>query len=554
MVFITIFNIMGSLGLFLFGMKIMSDGIQKAAGRRLQAILKFMTGNRFLAVLTGFLVTGLIQSSSATTVMVVGFVNAGLLTLKQAIGVIMGANIGTTVTGWIVAIVGFKVKIAVIALPALAIGLPLRLNTRLGKQDWGEACTGLGLLFLGLEFLKSSIPSIQDNPEILHFLANFTDLGAFSFLIFVAVGTIVTIIVQSSSAAMAITLTMAYSGWIDFPTAAAIVLGENIGTTATAFIASIGTNVSARRASRAHTLFNVFGVLWMAFLIKPFLALVDLIVPGSAGTGGGITAHLAMFHTLFNLVNTSLCIGFVGRIEALVKKLVKVHKGEEELLYQLKYISAKGQDTAELNIANAKLELSRMAGLVGRMFDRFLLVFKNPDKKMGNEVESVKRMEDYTDRMQEDISAFLARCAQQSLNQASANNVNAMIRIAHELETIGDSCFNLMILAQRRYEGAIVLPETALIDLQPYTKVVSDFIDFITERLNRHLSQDDLEAAFRLERTVNDYRNRLKDEAQERLSKGSEVKSELLYIEIVRQIEQIGDQALNVAQALRQIR
>ncbi len=554
MVFVTIFNVVGSLGLFLFGMKIMSDGIQKAAGKRLQNILKFMTGNRFVAVLTGFLITGLIQSSSATTVMLVGFVNAGLLTLKQAIGVVMGANIGTTVTGWIVAIIGFKFKIAVVALPALAIGLPLRLSTRLGQQDWGEALTGFGLLFLGLDFLKSSVPSIQDNPEVLQFLANFTDLGPLSFIIFVGVGTVLTIVIQSSSAAMAITLTMAYAGWIDFPTAAAIVLGENIGTTATAFIASIGTNIAARRTSRAHTLFNLFGVLWMGFLIKPFLAFVDLIVPGVPDASGDITAHLAMFHTLFNLVNTTLCIGFVGKIEKLVKRLVRPHRAEEEALYQLKYISTQVQDTPELNLANAQLELSRMAGIVGEMFDRFLLVFKNPDKKMGNQVESLKRMEEYTDRMQEDISVFLAACARQSLNQASAGNVNVMIRIAHELENIGDSCFNLMILAERRYEGAIVLPEAALADLEPYTDVVSNFINFITEHLNRRLSEDELETAYQLENTVNDFRNRLKDEAQERLSQGAEVKSELLYIEILRQIEQIGDSALNVAQALRQMR
>ena len=554
MVFITCINIVGSLGLFLFGMKIMSNGIQKAAGRRLQNILKFMTGNRYMAVLTGFIVTGLIQSSSATTVMLVGFVNAGLLTLRQAIGVIMGANIGTTLTGWIVAIIGFKFSITAVALPALAIGLPLRLSTKLGKQDWGEAFTGFGLLFLGLDFLKSSIPSIESNPEILHFLANFTDRGPLSFLIFVSVGTILTIIVQSSSAAMAITLTMAYAGWIDFPTAAAIVLGENIGTTATAFIASIGTNVNSRRASRAHTFFNVFGVLWMALLIKPFLALVDLVVPGSAGADAGIVAHLAMFHTLFNLTNTGLCIGFVGAIEAVVKRLVKPRPGEEELVYKLKYISAQVQDTPELNITNAKLELSRMAAIIGQMFDRFLLVFHNPDRKMGDEVESLKKMEDYTDRMQEDISAFLASCAQQSLNRTSANNVNVMIRIAHELENVGDAVYNLMILAERRYEGKLVFSEAALLDLEPYITVVSEFIDFITEHLNQHLSEDELETAFRLETSVNEFRNRLKDQAQERLSSGSEVKSELLYIEIVRQIEQIGDHALNVAQALRQMR
>jgi phosphate:Na+ symporter len=281
--FATIVEIAGSLALFIYGMKVMSDGVQKAAGERLHRIMNYMTGNRFAGVLTGFLITGIIQSSSATTVMVVSFVNAGLLSLNQSIGVIMGANIGTTVTGWIVALLGFKVKITALALPAVAVGLVLVLARRLRKREWGEALIGFGLLFLGLQFLKGSVPEIRDNPEVLHFLSRYTDMGLLSFLIFVCAGTVLTVVVQSSSAAMAITLTMAYAGWIDFPTAAAIVLGENIGTTVTAFVASIGTSVNARRAARVHLLFNVAGVLWMAAAFNPFLRLVELLVPGDLG-------------------------------------------------------------------------------------------------------------------------------------------------------------------------------------------------------------------------------------------------------------------------------
>lgn len=549
---LTILQIAGSLGLFLYGMKVMSSGIQRAAGDKLQRVLRFMTGNRFAAVLTGFAVTGLVQSSSATTVMVVGFVNAGLLTLRQAIGVIMGANIGTTITGWIVAILGFKVKIAIIALPAIGIGLPLRLSRRLGKQDWGEALSGFGLLFLGLDFLKKSVPDIQSNPEFLQFLSQLTDLGPLSFIIFVAVGTVLTIIVQSSSAAMAITLTMAYQGWIDFPTAAAIVLGENIGTTATAFIASIGTGVNARRASRAHTLFNLAGVLWMAFLFRPFLRFIDIIIPGPI-LNGDITAHLAMFHTMFNIVNTFLFVGFIKQLEFLITKLAKARPGESPMVYQLKYISSQFQETAELNLVNAKLELSRMAEIAEDMFKRFLLVFHNPDKKMGNEVEELKSLEEFTDKMQEAISQYLAECARQGLNEKSAINVNAMIRIAHELENIGDSCFNLMVLAQRRYDKKISLNEQALEELSPYIETVEQFITFTKDHLNEHLSREELETAYLYEDKINDFRNRLKDDAQTRLKDGSQVKSELLYIDIVRHIEQIGDHSLNVAQALRQI-
>ena len=276
----SIFTIIGSLGLFLYGMKIMSEGIQKAAGDRLQKIMNLMTANRFASVFTGFSITALIQSSSATTVMVVSFVDAGLLTLRQAIGVIMGANIGTTVTGWLVAIIGFKFSISTIALPAVGIGLPLFFIKKLRKKDLGEVFIGFGLLFLGLGFLKSSMPDINSHPEVLEFLTRFTNRGFLRTLSSFSAGALITVIVQSSLAAMAITLTMAHAGWIDFPTAAAIILGENIGTTITAYLASLSTGVNARRAPGPTPLFNLLGVLWMSLLFVPFLSLVNTLVPG----------------------------------------------------------------------------------------------------------------------------------------------------------------------------------------------------------------------------------------------------------------------------------
>ena len=549
----SLFEIVGSLGVFIYGMKVMSDGIQKSAGGRLQSILQFMTRNRFAALVTGFVITGLVQSSSATTVMVVGFVNAGLLSLSQAIGVIMGANIGTTVTGWIVAILGFKIKIAIIALPVIGIGLPLRLSARLGKQDLGEALTGFGLLFLGLDFLKQAVPNIQNNPEIFQFITNLNNIGPISFLVFVLFGTILTIVIQSSSAAMAITLTMAYSGWIDFPMAAAIVLGENIGTTATAYIVAIGTGVNARRASRAHLLFNVFGVLWMSALFKPFLLLTDAIIPGPI-SDGSITAHLAMFHTLFNLTNSFLLIGFVRHIEKLVIRLVKPKKGEDEAEYSLQYISTLIQDTPELNIVNAKLELSRMTEMVESMFDDYYVVFNNPEQKMGDVVRAIGNKEEFTDRMQEDISSFLADCARQSLSSRSTKNINSMIRIAHELENMGDSIFNLSVLAKRRYDKRIMLNPDAVSDLRPYIGVVREFITYIKTHLDNELTADEMETAFILENKTNKFRNLLRDQAQERLQEGAKVKSEILLIDIVRHVEHIGDACLNIAQALRQMR
>ncbi len=425
-------QIIGSLGLFLYGMRTMSDGIQKAAGGRLQSILNFMTGNRVAAIFTGLAITGIIQSSSATTVMVVSFVNAGLLQLTQAIGVIMGANIGTTITGWIVALLGFKFQISAVAIPAIGIGFILILVKKFNKQDLGEFITGFGLLFLGLNFLKESVPDISAHPEILEYLGRFTQHGVLSYFFFVIVGTLLTIIVQSSSAAMAITLTMAYAGWIDFPTAAAIVLGENIGTTVTAFLASIGTNVNARRASRVHTLFNIFGVIWMTFLFAPFLQLVNTIVPGDIYAEGGaqfLPGHLAMFHTLFNITNTLFCSFFIKQIALVVTKLVPDDEAGMPTTYKLKYISATLQDTPELYLLTVERELSKMAIIISDMFGRFWEVFNNPKKNMTEEIESQKKMEDLTDKMQVEITQFLSQCSLDNMNKVSAANVYSMMRI-----------------------------------------------------------------------------------------------------------------------------
>ncbi len=549
--------IIGSLGLFLFGMRTMSDGIQKAAGDRLQSILNFMTGNRVMAVFTGFAITAIVQSSSASTVMVVSFVNAGLLSLSQAIGVIMGANIGTTVTGWIVAILGFKVKMAALALPGIGIGFILLMVKKFNKKDLGETLIGFGLLFMGLDYLKNSVPDISSHPEILQYVSQLTGHGIFSFFLFVLIGTVLTIIVQSSSAAMAITLTMAYAGWIDFPTAAAIVLGENIGTTVTAYLASIGTSVNAKRASRAHTLFNLFGVVWMAFLFTPFLHLVDFLVPGDMYAAVAdpklLPAHLAMFHTLFNITNTLICIFFIPQLAFVVKKIVPQDDSLPES-YSLKYISASLQDTPELYLITVKRELNKMTDIICSMFSGFWQIFSNPDKKMGNEVEEYKKMEDLTDRMQEEITKFLSQCSMDNMNKVSASNVYSMMRITNELESIGDSCFNLIILCERRYSKKIAFEAESLESLTPYINLVTRFINFIKSHLNEHVDSQNMAVAIKLEHEINTMRRSLKESASDRLQSGGDVRGELLYIDIVRHVEQIGDHCMNITESLQQIR
>ncbi|MFC1898309.1 Na/Pi cotransporter family protein [Candidatus Cloacimonadota bacterium] len=549
----TIFKLLGSLGVFLYGMRVMSDGIQKVAGKRMQSILNYMTSNRGMAVLTGFMITALVQSSSATTVMVVSFVNASLLNLTQAIGVVMGANIGTTVTTWIVSIIGFKFKITAIALPIVGIGLPFMFSKFKKRRDIGEILIGFGLLFLGLMFLKESVPDIKSNPEILEFLKNYTDLGFLSFVIFVIVGSILTVIVQSSSAAMAITVTMAYMGWIGFETAAAIVLGENIGTTVTAYLASIGTSVNARRTARAHFLFNTFGVIWMALIFKYFTQFILKITPWDSSLQSNLPLNLSLFHTVFNIINTLIFIPFVRPFSSLVEKLVKPKAGDLSKEYKLQYIHTGLQDTAQMAMQTARFELDKMVELVDNMFTTFQHVFSNPDKKMGTNVEKVKDMEDLSDQMQMEITTYLIECSKEDLSERSIMNLNAMLRIVNELENIGDSCYKLMILTERKYDQKIQLHSKAKEEFNDFAALVSESMALYKQRMNEHLETQVLELAYKLEVKMNNLRDNLKKAAQQRLQDGSDVNAELLYLDLLKHFEHIGDNSLNIAQALRQV-
>ncbi len=561
-----ILKLMGALGVFLYGMRVMSEGLQKSAGTRLKSILNFMTQNRVLAVLTGFIITAFVQSSSATTVMVVSFVNAGLLELAQAIGVIMGANIGTTVTTWIVSLIGFKFKITAIALPVIGLGLPLIFSKVQKRKDFGEVLVGFGLLFLGLMFLKQSVPDIRSHPEALSFIQHFTDLPFFlATIIFVLLGTILTIVVQSSSAAMAITVTMAAFGWINFQTAAAIVLGENIGTTVTAYLASIGTSVNARRAARAHFLFNVFGVVWMLLLFKLFVGESGLIYklapwdPNLTKMIDGqkvmvnLPLNLSLFHTVFNLINTFLCIGLIPYFTKIVTKLVKPGENEADGNYSFKYISANLQDTPDLSILAARNEVNKMGEITKQMFEIDRQLYRNPDKKMGSVLEDLKRKEDLTDQMQAELTAYLAECSKDHLSQRGMNNVAALIRIINELENIGDSCYKLGLILQRKYDKKIKLHDKAASELEDFSDLILEFMDLYQQKMDEHLEKEVLQIAYKLEANVNNLRDNLKKGSQKRLQEGANVDSELLYLDILKHFEHIGDNSLNIAQALRKV-
>ena len=545
--------IFGSLGVFLYGMRLMSDGLQKVAGSRLKSILGYMTTNRFAGVASGFLITTLIQSSSATTVMVVGFVDAALLTLRQAIGVIMGANIGTTVTGWIVALFGFKFSISAAALPAIAIGTLMMIIKKIDQDEIAEILIGFGLLFLGLGLLKDSVPDIRNNPQILAFLRGYTSFGFGSFLIFIGVGALLTFIVQSSSAAMTITLTMTFSGWIDYPTAAAIVLGENIGTTITANIAALHAGENAKLAARVHTIFNLIGILWMAPLFQPFLSLVDIIVPGSVTGRVEITAHLAMFHTLFNITNTILFIGFTKRIAQVVGLTRRKHPSTSEK-YRFAYVRAGMQDTIELNLLKAQAEIVKLAEQVEKLFNAFRMLFKNPAQKFRKVQREADSLRELTVDMQDQIAEYLVECSREAISEKLAKNINYLVRIVTELESTADTCNKLIYLAVKRAEKDVKLDKDLAEAIAPYADAVVQFLEYNRVHLKDRLTEPEFDQAKMMEDQINKYQKKLKREAQRRIRKGSNVKQELFYIDVLKHIEHIGDFSLAVSQSLTKIR
>ncbi|GAB1482102.1 Na/Pi cotransporter family protein [Treponema sp.] len=543
-----LFRILGSLGLFLYGMKIMSDGIQKAAGDRLQGVINFMTGTRLSAVLTGMLVTAIVQSSSATTVMVVSFVNAGLLTLIQSIGVIMGANIGTTITAWIVSLIGFKLNISALALPAIGVGFLLLMAKKWGKRELGEAILGFGLLFLGLDFLTKSMPEIDHTA--VDFIGSLANLGFLSTLIGVGMGAGVTLLVHSSSASTAIVLTLAYKGLIDFPMAASMILGANIGTTVDAFLSSIGTKAVARRAALVHILFNIIGTVWAVAFFTPFLSFIVFITPGPL-TGAGIAIHLAMLHTIFNTINVILFFPFVTPFAKLVTRLVKDDIETEALAYKLTYASASLQDTPELNVLRAEKEIRDMAGIVESMFERFRNALSLMNLKDINlAVEELKAKEDYADRMREELTRFLVECARQKLNPRSERNITQLLRITVDLEEMTDDCFSLSLILQKVAFKRYKFEKKEKDALEPYVLLVRDFLAFVGRSLGGGLTPEQSAQATALEESIDQLRDKLKKIARKRLEAGADVKTQLLFIDLVRRIEKLGDYAYDISEAL----
>lgn len=551
-------QLLGSLGLFLYGMKLMSEGIQKAAGDGFQRILSSMTRNRVFGVLTGFLITGIVQSSSATTVMTVSFVNAGLLTLTESAGIMMGANIGTTVTAWFLSILGFKIKLGAIAIPILAVGVPMLFLKRSKWRFWGETIIGFALLFYGLTLLKGAVPDIKHNPELVSFVADFTNWGYFSYILFVIIGGILTVVIQSSSATMALTLVMTAQGWISFEIAAAMVLGENIGTTITAELASLAANVHAKRSAKIHTLFNVVGVSWM-LLVFPFFLDGIAWINGFASvvaldeSPGSIPVALSTFHTLFNLINVLIMINFVPQLVKLATKLVK-SKGKEDEEFHLEFIKSNiNMVSPQVSALEARQEIVRMGAYVTKMMG-FLdkLMSEKDEIKREKLFKKLMKYEEVSDRLEEEISEFLARVSKLEQSRQSSNDVQKMLGLAHDLENIADIFVSMGSAVMSKNKKKIWFTPGQREKIDELLVLVNQALAKMNVNLEKwDITQEDLAEAVEIEDQIDKMRKKLRKNYLSKIEEGEyNVRGGILYAELFNSCERLADYAENVSEGL----
>ena len=546
-------KLIGSLGLFLYGMKIMSEGLQKVAGDRLRSILTAMTTNRVTGVLTGVLITALIQSSSATTVMVVSFVNAGLLTLAESISVIMGANIGTTVTAWIISIFGFKVDMAAFALPLLAIALPLIFSGKSNRKSVGEFIFGFSFLFMGLSYLKANAPDLNANPEMLAFVQNYTDMGFFSILLFLFIGTILTMIVQASAATMAITLIMCANGWISLELGAALVLGENIGTTITANLAALTANTQAKRAALAHFVFNVFGVIWVLIIFHPFMQMVNWVVDTffqSSDPEVAISYKLSAYHSIFNICNVCILIWGVKLIERTVCALI--HPKEEDEEPRLRFITGGMLSTAELSILQARKEIHLFAERTHRMFGMVQdLLHTEKDDDFNKLFSRIEKYENISDNMELEIANYLNQVSEGRLSSESKLQIRAMLREVTEIESIGDSCYNLARTINRKRQTNQDFTEKQYEHIHFMMKLTNDALAQMIVVVEKPEHQSiDINKSFNIENEINNYRNQLKNQnILDVNNKEYDYQMGVYYMDIIAECEKLGDYVVNVVEA-----
>lgn len=555
--FLDFLTLLGALVLFLFGMKLMSEALQKVAGNNLRKILSAMTSNRFLGVLTGVLITAIIQSSSATTVMVVSFVNAGLLSLTESIGVIMGANVGTTVTAWIISLIGFKINISSLALPLIGIGFPLIFSKKSNRKSWGEVIMGFAILFMGLDLLKGSVPDISKSPQILEFLQNYTDLGFLSVIIFLLIGTILTIVIQSSSATMALTLVMCYNGWISYEMAVAMVLGENIGTTITANIAALMANTSAKRAALAHLIFNIFGVIWVLILYYPIIELIAEITEKLEGNSPFISNEsvpiaLSLFHTCFNITNVLIQIWFIKYIEKIVRFLIRKKRDEDEE-FGLRYIHTGLLSTSELSILQARKEIVEYARKSQKMFNQVKKQFSETDpKKLKKLVDKIENNEKAMDNLEIEIANYLTRISEGELSINGSRRVRILLKISDNIESLADGSFNISQVLRRKDKKGVEFVQLQKESISEMFKLI-DKSFVITLAALRDVANDkfDLKEADKIEQKINELRDKLKKQNTDNLEENIYTyQSSVIYMDMVVICETIGDHLINICEAL----
>lgn len=575
-------KLIGSLGVFLYGMKLMSESLQKLAGNKMRQILAAMTSNRVTGVLTGIFITALIQSSSATTVMVVSFVNAGLLDLVGSIGVILGANVGTTVTSWLVAGLGLgKFSMSDLALPIIGCTLPLLFSKKRSRKNWGEMFVGFGLLFLALRFLQESMPTnLHDYPGVGDFMQKISNLGFRSWIIFLLIGAVLTTLFQSSSATVALTLVVCSKGWIGYEDAAAMIMGENIGTTITANLAAVVANVQAKRAALAHFIINVFGVIWLFAIFNPFLHFIgDLSVTLHlsrynpiysdtrllneafapemrasvlASINAAMPLVLSLFNTLAKGINVTMLIWFTRLLAKMVSRLIPPKAGEDS--FKLKHIKIGILSTPDASLFQAKQEISLYGQNTLKMYHKMVQSFNISPSDFGKELEKLQSLEDESDQVEVDIADYLTKVSESRLSTENSQRVRAMFKIVSEIESVADSILNLAKAIHRRNEHGSGFPEELSNKLQHMFSLVEDSIVTMCSNLNIEYTQVNAKKAYEIEQAINDYRTILK---QEHLLAVEEKRYDyslgIIYADMFSECEKIGDYTINVTQAIKEI-
>ncbi len=573
--------LLGAVCLFLYGMKIMSEGLQKTAGSRLRSILAWMTKNRFLAIVTGVVITALIQSSSASVSMVVSFVNAGLMPLEQSLAVSFGAALGTTFTEWIIAIFGFKVKMSAFLLPLLAFAVPMLFIKRNNYKNIGELLIGFAFLFMGLDAISANVPDLSKSPEVFAWLQQFTSMGFLSILIFTLAGWIITMVIQSSAATFAIVLIMASKGWISFDIACAMVLGASIGTSITPLLASLGGNAEAKKAALGHALFNLFGAVWLLAVFHPFvsmvtwvtkdlfglgdpLALYNSVKAGASAEGAALVQEqvamsigMTMFHTIFKFCNLLIMIWFTKLYVKLLNVLIKSKKKEDEE-FQLKYIQGGLMSASELNIDPAQREIVVFAGRVERMLGmvKELVHTKTGTPEFNKILSRIQKYEDITDRMEFEIGSYLNKVLDGRLSSQAKARVASLLSIISELESIGDSCNNIAKALVRKEEADAHFNEYNYSNIDEMLRLVSEAMTNMLMVLTDidNVTAEDLMRNYNKEREINNFRNQCRTENIENVNqKKYPYKAGIFYMDIVCEAEKLGDFIVNVIDSMEDI-